>query len=62
MNAPQKPATKRVINESGIEVRPLYTAQDVEASGGMEMVGEPGQCASTLASAIRPRPTNASST
>ena len=43
MNAPQKPEPKKVINESGIEVKPLYTAADVEASGGMEMVGEPGQ-------------------
>jgi methylmalonyl-CoA mutase N-terminal domain/subunit len=32
-----------IFNESGIEVKPLYTAADVEASGGMEMVGEPGQ-------------------
>ncbi|MFH1873549.1 MAG: methylmalonyl-CoA mutase family protein [Pseudomonadota bacterium] len=43
MNAPQKPAMKKVINESGIEVKPLYTAEDVAASGGMEMVGDPGQ-------------------
>jgi len=43
MNAPQKPEMKKVINESGIEVKPLYTAADVEASGGMAMVGEPGQ-------------------
>ena len=42
MNAPQKPEPKKVINESGIEVKPLYTAADVEASGGMEMVGDPG--------------------
>ncbi len=32
-----------IFNESGIEVKPLYTAEDVAASGGMEMVGEPGQ-------------------
>jgi methylmalonyl-CoA mutase N-terminal domain/subunit len=42
MNAPQKPELKRVVNESGIEVKPLYTAEDVAASGGLEMVGEPG--------------------
>ena len=43
MNAPTtKPKPKKVINESGIEVKPLYTAADVEASGGMAMVGEPG--------------------
>jgi len=32
-----------VVNESGIEVRPLYTAADVEASGGEGMIGLPGQ-------------------
>jgi len=37
-----KPAMKRVFNESGIEVKPLYTAADVEASGGLGMLGEPG--------------------
>ena len=37
-----KPAAKRVVNESGIEVKPLYTAADVEASGGLAMLGEPG--------------------
>ncbi len=31
-----------VRNESGIEIQPLYTAADVEASGGLEMLGEPG--------------------
>jgi methylmalonyl-CoA mutase N-terminal domain/subunit len=31
-----------VLNESGIEVKPLYTAEDVERSGGLGMVGEPG--------------------
>ena len=33
---------KRIVNESGIEVRPLYTAADVEESGGFEFIGEPG--------------------
>jgi methylmalonyl-CoA mutase, N-terminal domain len=32
-----------VTNESGIEVKPLYTAADVEASGGLAMLGDPGQ-------------------
>lgn len=32
-----------VVNESGIEVKPLYTAADVEASGGVGMIGLPGQ-------------------
>ena len=31
-----------VRNESGIEIRPLYGAADVEASGGLAMLGEPG--------------------
>jgi methylmalonyl-CoA mutase N-terminal domain/subunit len=31
-----------VRNESGIEIRPLYSAADVEASGGLAMLGEPG--------------------
>ena len=34
---------KPVINESGIEVKTLYTAADVEASGGIGMVGNPGE-------------------
>ena len=36
-------ALKRVINESGIEVKPLYTAEDVLASGGIDQSapGEP---------------------
>ena len=31
-----------VVNESGIEIKPLYTADDVEASGGAE-IGLPGE-------------------
>jgi len=37
------PEDNRVFNESGIEVKPLYGPEDVEASGGIEMLGEPGQ-------------------
>ena len=37
-----KPVMKRVVNESGIEVKPLYSAADVEASGGLAMLGDPG--------------------
>jgi methylmalonyl-CoA mutase, N-terminal domain len=33
---------RMVTNESGLEVKPLYTAADVESSGGLAMVGEPG--------------------
>jgi len=29
-------------NESGIPIQPLYSAADVEASGGLAMLGEPG--------------------
>jgi methylmalonyl-CoA mutase N-terminal domain/subunit len=31
-----------VRNESGIDIQPLYTAADVAASGGLDMLGEPG--------------------
>ena len=34
---------KTVVNESGIEIKPLYTATDVEASGGAAGVGAPGE-------------------
>ncbi|UCE30715.1 MAG: methylmalonyl-CoA mutase [Burkholderiales bacterium] len=37
-----KAQVRSVVNESGIGVQPLYTAADVEASGGLEMLGEPG--------------------
>ena len=32
-----------VVNESGIEIQPLYTAADVAASGGDAMLGRPGE-------------------
>ena len=32
-----------VVNESGLEIQPLYTADDVEASGGLGMLGKPGE-------------------
>lgn len=38
-NDPLRP----VVLESGIEVKPLYTAEDLEASGGTEGIGLPGQ-------------------
>jgi methylmalonyl-CoA mutase N-terminal domain/subunit len=34
---------KRVVNESGIEIRPRYGAEDVEKSGGFGFIGDPGQ-------------------
>ncbi len=42
MNERAKPATKRVVNESGIEIKPLYTQEDVIASGGVDRSG-PGE-------------------
>ncbi len=33
----------RVINESGIEINTVYTAADVDDSGGLEMLGNPGE-------------------
>jgi len=32
-----------VINESGIEINTVYTAADLEGSGGLEMLGNPGE-------------------
>jgi methylmalonyl-CoA mutase N-terminal domain/subunit len=32
-----------LVNESGVEIKPLYTADDVAASGGTEMTGRPGE-------------------
>jgi methylmalonyl-CoA mutase, N-terminal domain len=43
MNDRAASLVKAVVNESGIEVKPLYTAADVEASGGLDMLGEPGE-------------------
>ena len=37
------PGLKPVVNESGIEIKPLYTAEDVEASGGADGGGLPGE-------------------
>ena len=38
---PQTPV-RAVRNESGIAIQPLYTAADVDATGGTAMLGEPG--------------------
>jgi methylmalonyl-CoA mutase N-terminal domain/subunit len=43
MNDMTRPEGKNVRNESGIEIKPLYTAADVEATGGLEMIGQPGE-------------------
>ncbi len=37
------PELKKVVNESGIEIQPLYNEQSVEDSGGIEFIGEPGE-------------------
>jgi methylmalonyl-CoA mutase N-terminal domain/subunit len=36
-------AERPVINESGIEIKKVYTPQDVERSGGLAMLGDPGE-------------------
>jgi methylmalonyl-CoA mutase N-terminal domain/subunit len=41
-DAPER-SLRPVVNESGIEIKPLYTAEDVEASGGTAMLGRPGE-------------------
>ncbi len=50
MNDRQKSAPKSpkfelrpVVNESGIEIKPLYTAEDVEQNGGFGFLGKPGE-------------------
>jgi len=43
MNDKAQAEVKPVFNESGIEVKPLYTAEDVEKSGGYKLVGKPGE-------------------
>jgi methylmalonyl-CoA mutase N-terminal domain/subunit len=43
MNDKSQAEVKPVLNESGIEVKPLYTAEDVEKSGGYKLVGLPGE-------------------
>ena len=39
----KKPGVRPLVWESGLEIQPVYSAQDVERSGGMERVGEPGE-------------------
>jgi len=43
MSRDDKTEPKTVINESGIEIAPLYGADEVEASGGFGFVGRPGE-------------------
>ena len=39
----ERPTLRRVVNESGIEIKPLYTQEDVIATGGVDMIGLPGE-------------------
>lgn len=43
MSASEKQEEKKVVLESGIEVKPVYTADDLESSGGADDVGRPGE-------------------
>ncbi len=43
MRPAQKLQNGHVINESGIEINTVYTAADVERSGGLDMLGTPGE-------------------
>ena len=38
-----RPTQRRVVNESGIEIKTVYTPEDVEATGGFQHIGDPGQ-------------------
>jgi len=38
-----KAELRPVVNESGIEIKPLYTADDVEQNGGFGFLGKPGE-------------------
>jgi methylmalonyl-CoA mutase N-terminal domain/subunit len=38
----ERAEARRVINESGIEIKTAYTAEDVAASGGWDAIGQPG--------------------
>ncbi len=42
MTIDKGPDTAPVINESGIEIKPVYAAADIAATGGDEFIGEPG--------------------
>ena len=42
MNDRLHAGVRPVVNESGIEIKPVYTAADVAASGGDGFIGEPG--------------------
>jgi len=43
MKRDQAPDLPPRLNESGLAIQPLYTAEDLEASGGLAMLGRPGE-------------------
>ncbi len=43
MNDRLRAGMRPVVNESGIEIQPLYTKEDVERSGGDGFIGNPGE-------------------
>ena len=43
MKAKKERDIEAVFNESGIEVKPVYTAEDVTDSGAVEGIGRPGE-------------------
>jgi methylmalonyl-CoA mutase N-terminal domain/subunit len=43
MSHESKPNLKPVFNESGLEIKPVYTAEDVEQTGGWGGIGGPGE-------------------
>jgi methylmalonyl-CoA mutase N-terminal domain/subunit len=43
VNSEHKTTLKPVFNESGLEIKPIYTAEDVERSGGSAGIGLPGE-------------------
>ncbi len=43
MNRQGESKIDAVVNESGLEIRPVYDASDVEASGGSGGIGQPGE-------------------
>ena len=43
MNDRLRAGVRPVVNESGIEIQPVYTAEDVERSGGYGFIAQPGE-------------------
>lgn len=43
MNHEREADPKPVLNESGLEIKPVYAAEDIEQSGGQDGIGSPGE-------------------